>query len=276
MNTIIRNLDFGDKDIQKKYVKGAEPMLYLRSRDVGVLMLHGFTATPYQFKDLRDFLMLKGITVFTPLMAGHGTEPIDLYKTSIDDWISSTDEAYQKLKSQVKKIVVIGNSFGGNLAFHLGVKNDNSLRGIVSLGTPIYLKYDKFIKFRAYTYGWVQKYYKKRRRHYITNFTESSEVIAYPIIPTKSLRNFLQFIKYFTIPGLKNVTTPSLIIHGDKDPVVHPRSVQYLHQHLRSKNKKVLWLDGKIHSLPNIDNKEALFEVIYSFIKESTENEDAI
>lgn len=254
----------------KKYMKGAEPFFYVGQSDIGVLLLHGFTSSPHQFKNLREFFIKRKITVFSPVIAGHGTDPEDLRKTSIEDWIQSGYDAFNKLKSYAKHIVIVGNSFGGNIAFQIAVKNDEQLKGIVSLGTPIFLRNHTLITLRTYTYGWMKKYYKKRGKHYHASYGENVEVISYPVIPVRSLRNFLRFIKYFTIPNIQHVTTPVLLIQGNRDQVVHPKSVQFLHQHLKSEYKKVCWLDGPIHSIYDIQEKEEFFHLIFSFIQEVT------
>ena len=40
---------------------------------IGVLLVHGFTATPVEVRRLADRLNAQGYTVAGPLMAGHGT-----------------------------------------------------------------------------------------------------------------------------------------------------------------------------------------------------------
>lgn len=270
MSEFIQQLDLGEENKStKKYMRGAEPFFDLKSSEIGVLLLHGFSASPYQFRYLRDLLTKKNITVYAPVIAGHGTHPDDLSKTTIEDWMTSIENAYNELKAKVKKIVIIGNSFGANLGFQLAIKNDESLKGIVSLGAPIHLRWHRNIICRAYSYGWLKKNYKKRKKNYASNLMDEVSVeVSYPVIPLKSLRNFLKFIKYFTLPGLKHIATPALIIQANQDPVVHSKSVQHLHQHLGSEYKKVCWLDGRFHSMPDIYKKEEIFDIIYSFIQE--------
>ncbi len=273
MNELIQQikLDDGRGNTEKKYMRGAEPFFDFKNPEVGVLLLHGFTASPYQFRYLRGLLANKNLTVYAPVIAGHGTHPKDLQNTTIDDWIGSAEKAYDFLKEKVKKIVIIGNSFGGNLAFQLAIKNDPSLNGIISLGTPVYLRWQKLIYLRMYSYYWFKKYYKKRGENYASNLMDDLSVeVSYPVIPIKSLKIFLKFIKYFTLPGLKHITTPALIIQASKDPVVHSKSAQHLHEHLNCQFKKICWLDGKFHSMPDIYKKEEIFQIIYSFIQEVT------
>src|SRR5687768_16151489 len=56
---------------------GAEPFIY-RAGEVGCLMVHGFTSSPFEMRGLGRHLAERGITAAAPLLAGHGTSPEDL------------------------------------------------------------------------------------------------------------------------------------------------------------------------------------------------------
>ena len=231
-------------------------------------MLHGFTSTPDQFRELADFLSQKGFNVSAPLVAGHGTCPEDLIKSCPEDWTKSVEDAYLKLKKISKKVFIIGNSFGGNLAFWLVKKLNNEPAGIITFGAPIYLRYHWFIKLRCFTYGWLKKYYRKPPRIYKTDYTDMDDEVTYPVIPIKSLREFLRFLKRETAPNLGKVKVPALIGHANVDPVVHPKSATYIYGHLGSQLKKIFWFDSNKHTVVNGKDLSILFEKSYEFIKE--------
>ena len=235
---------------------------------IGVLLLHGFTSTPYQFKELGKYLAEKGFSVFAPLISGHGTKPEDLIKTAPEDWKKSAKEAYLKLKEKTSKIAIVGNSFGGNLALFLARTFPESTCGLVLLGTPVKLRFESFIKFRLYTYGRLKKYYYKPKRIYKIDYTDMIDEITYPEIPIKSLRDFFSFITDETIPSIKKIKTPTLIAHANVDPVVSPKSALYLYQNLGSKYKKIYWFDSNHHVVFNDKRREELFRRINEFIKE--------
>jgi len=250
-------------------MKGAEPFLINKKSKVGVLLLHGFTSTPYQFRELGKYLADKGFTIYAPLTAGHGTSPEYLMHTTGADWKESVKKAYLELKEKVKKIIIVGNSFGGNLAFYLAREFQNeTLVGIVSLGTPITLRFQWLIKLRLYTYGWLKKYYRKPRSVYRIDYTDMHDEITYPVIPIKSVREFLKFIKEETIPNLKKIKTPTLIIHASVDFVVSSQSATYIHQQLSSPYKIIHWFDSNRHVVINDSKRHELFERIYKFIRE--------
>ncbi len=257
---------------EKKVMPKAGAIFHDNNSPVGILLLHGFTSTTYQFKYLAEFLSAKGFTVYAPLIAGHGTTPDDLRKSNPSDWVKSAEAGYWKLKEKCGKIFIIGNSFGGNLAFALAKNNECKIDGLVSLGTPIRIRYQWLINLRYYTYGWLKKYYRKPRRIYKLDYTDMIDEITYPVIPIRSLRQFLDFIQDETILNLDKVKTPILIIHANIDPVVDPESAQYIHQHIGSEYKMIFWFDSPDHDLASGEKKDELFEKIYQFINEVNKN----
>lgn len=253
---------------QPLVMAGAEPIFLPKNSKVGILLLHGFTGTPYQFREFSAFLNSKGVSVSAPLLAGHGTSPADMIKTSPEDWKNSVEKAYLELKKISPKIFIVGNSFGGNLAFWLAKKFNNEVAGIISLGTPIVLKWQKIIKIRYYLYGWMKTYYRKPQRIYKTDYTDMEDEITYSLIPMKNFIEFLNFIKRETLPILPKITVPSFVIHSRKDSVVNPKSALYIYEHLGSSYKKIHWF-GEYHNLIIDDKKRTeLFEKIWEFIKE--------
>ena len=249
-------------------MKGGEPIFVDKKSDIGVLMLHGFTSTPNQFKELADFFAQKGFNISAPLVAGHGTSPEDLIKTCPKDWTRSVKEAYLEFKKISKKIIIIGNSFGGNLGFWLVKELNNEPLGIITFGAPIFLRRHKFILFRYYLYGWLKKYYHKPPRIYKIDYTDMDDEITYPVIPVKSLKEFLDFMKYETMPNLAKIKVPALVGHANIDPVVHPKSATYIYGKLGSQFKKIFWFDSNAHIVVNGKDRKALFEKAYEFIKE--------
>lgn len=263
---VAKNRQKFQKIIRSSSMKGAEPFFIDKKAKIGILLIHGFTSTPYQFKDFGKFLTDKGFTVYAPLVAGHGTSPEDLMNTTMEDWKASVREAYATLKKRVHRVVIVGNSFGGNLAFYLARTLKDPPAGIISLGTPITLRSQWLIRVRLSVYGWTKTYYYKDRRIYRIDYTDMVDEITYPVIPIKSLREFFKFIKTETIPNLENVHVPTLITHAEIDPVVHPKSALYIHQHISSPYKMIYWFQSYHHGVTN-DKHQELFMKAYEFIQ---------
>jgi carboxylesterase len=252
---------------------------------IGILMLHGFTACPNQFDELSEFFSGKGFKILAPLMAGHGKTSKELRSASPEDWKKSVKDAYLDLKKDVDKIFIIGNSFGGNMAFWLAREFNNEQAGIVTLGAPIWLKYHKFILLRLNTYGLLRRYYVKPRRVYKSVwafikslfFKKNYDLPWAPIlckereiIPTKSFRYFLGFIKNDTKPNLDKVKIPVFITHSLSDKVVKPKSAEFIYENIGSEFKELYWFESNHHVILKDKKRIKLFKKIYSFISKLT------
>ena len=67
---------------------GGEPIYLEGSSEVGILLMHGFSASPHEVQELAYYLNKKAnYTVYAPLLAGHGANPDDFGKYSWQEWL---------------------------------------------------------------------------------------------------------------------------------------------------------------------------------------------
>ncbi|RYG65174.1 esterase, partial [bacterium] len=64
----------------------ADPFDLVGNDDIGVVLVHGFTGTPYEVRYLGDRLVEAGYTVRGLRLPGHGTSIADLDRTRWEDW----------------------------------------------------------------------------------------------------------------------------------------------------------------------------------------------
>jgi carboxylesterase len=247
-------------------MKCCGPIFIDKNSKNGILMLHGFSSTPKEFEELCKYMADKGFTVSAPVLAGHGTHPKDLIKTSPNDWLQTAKNAYEELKQKTENIFLIGNSFGSNLVFCMAKDLEEKPKGIIALSAPIFLRYHKFIVFRLYTYGLIKKYYKKSNRPFKISYEKMWGDAAYPVMPTKNLREFLRFIKTETMQNLGKIKVPVLVAQSDTDPAVNPKSATYIYEHLGPSSKELFRFSSKFHTLTADENRLELFEKIFDFI----------
>jgi len=87
-----------------------------------VLLLHGYTGTPYDLRLVADFLHARDFHVVAPLLKGHGTHPRELYNVVLKDWLWQCREALGKFDIE-RPIVVGGLSMGALLSIMLAASN---------------------------------------------------------------------------------------------------------------------------------------------------------
>lgn len=249
---------------------GGEPFFMQGANGKGVLLLHGLTSTPNQLKQLGKFLNDKGYSVYAPLFAGHGTDPRDLAKTRHKNWIQSAVDGLNKLTEKSDKIYVVGNSMGGNIALYLAHQIPEKIAGVVALGTPIFIHKEEQVRYILPILKYFKKYIEKNREDYRAHYIDMSDEVCYSVFPSKSLHDFFLFVKERLVPILPEIKTPTLIIHANQDPWSKPRSAQYIHQNLGSRNKKIYWVETDKHTvIHKCDRINEVFERIAKFVDET-------
>jgi esterase/lipase len=88
-----------------------EPFFW-QAGPVGVLLLHGFTATPVEVRAAADKLSSLGYSVAGPLLPGHATRPADLNRVRWRDWVDAAELAYRDLRTNCARVFVGGESMG--------------------------------------------------------------------------------------------------------------------------------------------------------------------
>ena len=111
------NVDFSNSynthyiEWESKKKRIGKPLFLKHDNEIaGVLLIHGYMAAPAEMKSCAQYLYGKGFTVFAPRLAGHGTAPEDLAKTSHEEWMESVEEAYVVLRHSCDKIIIGGFS----------------------------------------------------------------------------------------------------------------------------------------------------------------------
>jgi carboxylesterase len=102
-----------------------------------VLLLHGFSASPFEVRDCGRHLQKKGYLVCAPLLAGHGSSRAEFDAKGCADWIQSAEVAYAKLRQSGKKMILIGHSAGGVLAALLAAKHPKEIKSLI-LAAPAF------------------------------------------------------------------------------------------------------------------------------------------
>lgn len=85
----------------------------------GCLLVHSFSGSPPEMRPMGEYLTAQGLTVLGVRLAGHGTSPEDMAKTTWHDWVASAAEGLRELQGQCSKVFAAGLSMGGLLVLHL-------------------------------------------------------------------------------------------------------------------------------------------------------------
>ncbi len=248
----------------------AQPFFYTANpnSDSLAVLIHGFTGTLYDLREIAAHLAENGINAKGVLMSGHGSSPDDLTKTNAGDWWQSINQEFQKAVSVYQKIFLVGYSFGANMAIDLAVRYPDKIKAIILLGPSLYIRKDKlarfFLPFKSLYSDYQPKKFKTPK-----NREEYEDSGAYPVIPLKCLKEFFRFIDDYTKKEIPLLNARTLIIQSIKDGTVHPKSARYIYEKMNGRDKELFLLDNHEHNPFFCDQKQEIFEKILNFIKKT-------
>ncbi len=79
------------------FVKPERRAYKIISGPVACLMLHGFLGSPASSHPLASYLADQGISVYCPLLPGHGELPNKLYKRNLGEWLSEAEKTFHDI-----------------------------------------------------------------------------------------------------------------------------------------------------------------------------------
>ncbi len=121
------------------------------------LLVHGFTATPWEMRLLGEFLSEAGIASLAVRLPGHGTTPEDLADCRWQEWLNVVLNGYEILAKNYSSVYGMGMSTGCLLL--LATAKTKPLKGLI-LFSPYLRVLHKLAPFAGWL-RWVRPYQEK-------------------------------------------------------------------------------------------------------------------
>lgn len=232
--------------------------LFYEGDERGVLLIHGFTGSTAEFIPMAEYFHNLGYTVSVPLLAGHGTTPEDMAKTTWRDWWNSVIEGYDKLiQFGCKAIYVAGLSMGGVLA--LRIAREKPVKGVVSMAAPMRFKNKKaHIAWLVHPFVPYQIRGEKKKPHI------EERILPYDRTPVRSVAQLHRLI-YEVRRKLHRITVPTLIIQGGQDETIYPDDAHIIYEGLGTIDKHLIWYPNSSHIIILDDDHEDVFAQVAAF-----------
>ncbi len=241
---------------------------YFPGNETGILLIHGFTASPIDMKPLGERFRDWGYTVSAPLLAGHGRTPEEMRDTTWKDWLGEADNALVQMMKTCKRIIAVGHSMGGLIVLALAAQH--KIDGLVSINAPIHYRDPEF----------HQAYYLLDKQEYLDKPHKSSEIkitkeglphFSYLKVPVKC---FVSLNKAITSvqTELSKIKCPALIIQCLEDQTIHPSSGGFIEEKLGCQCKEVIYWENEDHYLPLSLARNELAQKIKHFITQEVDN----
>ena len=239
---------------------GAEPF-FLPGGEHGVLLVHGFTGSPSEMRLLGQYLQQQGYTVLGGRLAGHGTTPEDLARTTAEDWFHSVLDGYEILRGGCGRISVVGLSMGALLAMLLGTVRD--VHRIVSLSAPIFLREENRLHLLPPRAAAVGQYVPRHRKR-LPDIPADCNV-CYDRMPMLSIHELLAVIRRLKA-ALPKVRQPLLVVQSRRDHTVRAESGAYIYEHAGAARKQLLWLEASGHRVTIDSERTTVFARTAEFL----------
>ncbi|ALS22508.1 MULTISPECIES: alpha/beta hydrolase [Paenibacillus] len=213
------------------------------------LLLHGFTGGPYEVMPLAEHLREQGFHCHVPTLPGHDQGLKGLGDVTWRDWLRAAAREADRLARQFGEIEVVGFSMGGLLSAYLA--NRFPVRRLVLLNAAaIYFSPYLFIRDLAGRLRCRDLEPMYRIKH----------------TPLPAALQFTKLARYTKLRELPRITVPTLIAQGKRDPIVHPRSAEYIYRKLKGE-RELIYFPHSRHLICMEPEAPQLFAAVERFLK---------
>jgi carboxylesterase len=244
-----------------------QPFFFDESKNKVVLLIHGWSSTPYEVRRLGLFLHENGYAVRAPMIRGHGTVPKDLEGVKWEDWLRDLEIEYAKLRRVYAKVYVGGTSIGANLAIMLAQKNPE-ISGIVLMAAPYKIKFEKLAYLTAKIHLKFKKYNKKFYPPTFGLATTITRIISYQTYPVESALESFDLVRE-SREHLNEITQPCFILQSTHDHLIAKNSAEIIYNKISSQIKKIKHIERAYHTFISDIKNEHVFEDILNFLNEN-------
>ncbi|MFA6048066.1 MAG: alpha/beta fold hydrolase [Parcubacteria group bacterium] len=241
-----------------------KPFLFQGDNGKAVLLIHGWTSTPYEVRRLGIFLNENGYTTYGPMLKGHGTVSTDLEGVRWNDWLADVETAYDELKKNHEKVYIAGTSIGASLSVLLAQKKSD-VSGLILMAMPYKIKLERIMTMFAKITGLFRKYTKKFYPPTFGLSTTITRLIAYQSYPVESAIETFRLVKEAR-KNLIKVHQPCLIMQSTSDHIVSRNSCEHIYTSIGSTVKQKKYIKRAYHTFISDIKNENVFEDILDFL----------
>ena len=232
---------------------------HLKGGPIGILLIHGFTATTAEMRPLGEYLQSKGFTISAPLLPGHNTYPEDINRFTWEDWVAEIKEAYHKILTECEIIFVGGESTGGLLGMYLASFHPE-VSGVLTFAPALKLNLRTFDLIRLYALAPFVPYIEQQ---------DEDDGLAWRGYRAKPLKGVIQLLRLqkATLPRLKDIRCPTLIVQGRLDETVHSQVPQIIKDEIGTDSVDIHWMESSTHCVVLDKELDKVNQISYEFIK---------
>jgi carboxylesterase len=249
---------------------GAEPFSFPGTGETGVLLVHGFTGSPFEMRPLGAHLAEGGVSSVGVLLRGHGTHPDDMLGCRYQDWLDDAQAGLDQLLQSNRRVFLAGLSMGGTITLNLAARHaeDERIAGVITMCAPLRL-FDWRLSLVPILHRLIR--WHAWGKPDIKDTTAHERHVAYRQFRTGTVTQLLRLMKE-TRTLLPRVRQPLLILQARTDNVVPPSNATLIHDRVGSMDKRLAWLDGCYHVVTLDFSAPIIHAEVERFIAEHAED----
>ncbi|MBW6466063.1 MAG: alpha/beta fold hydrolase [Brevefilum sp.] len=228
---------------------------FWEGNQIGVLLIHGLTATTAEIRPLAENLHQAGYTVAGPLLPGHGTHPDDLNRATWGMWVEKVKQTYESLLAHCQRVFVGGQSTGALLSLELA-RQHPEIPGLLIFAPAIKINGI----WRAHILWPFIKHYNK------PNKPDDLLWKGYYVNPVKAVAELHKLQRHIQ-RNLPSVTQPLVVFTGEFDQTIAPDSAQILLKGVRSMDKRHINMPASGHLIILDKEIDRVTEFVLDFIQ---------
>lgn len=243
------------EELKQTMIYTNDQRLFEGDNGIGIVLLHGVTSGCAQMIPLARMLNDYGYSVHCVNIAGHGTYPQELLRTSWEDAIDKASYDYDFMKAYFDKVYLGGFSMGGCLSLTLASRRED-VDGIISMSAPLKINPSSMF---AGGYPADQIYFHRdtggkqgtaRRYH-----------IHYEEIAIRIFDELHGLLGYLNEDGvLESIKCPAFVAQALDDEVAMPFSGKEIYRRISSENKCLYEVQEAGHSVPLNEGRFGLIQ----------------
>lgn len=197
-----------------------------RPATAGVLLVHGFTASPWEMRFFGEALAAAGFLALGIRLPGHGTSAEDLEQRRYEEWLAVVDRGHTLLAEAGLRCYGIGMSTGSLLL--LAQAAERPLRGMVLLSP--------FLKMRhpLAPAAVVLRFFRRFQKHQVAGPLSDYYYDRRPVNGIYQLCRLTRKIRKV----LPTIGVPTLVISSAGDRTIDPASGREIFRRLGSRKKE--------------------------------------
>lgn len=224
----------------------------------GVLLLHGFGASPNSLRPWGEALAAAGLAVSIPRLPGHGTRWQDLNRTTDEDWLRAAEEALTALHADHEHVYLMGVSLGATLALRLAQRHPEAVSGVVAVNAAVAGLPGTPALFRAFR--------RSVKAPSDTVKKPGAVDVGYSRIPLRAAGS-LRRLGAAVLADAPRLAVPVLVVQSREDHVVPPAQGARLWAALPADRRDRLEVSDSYHVVPLDNDAAQLFDRSIEFVR---------